>query len=252
MPRSDGEREHILTVLAAYQERALVGEVVCQVREQGLPVLVVDDGSTDETGSRAEDAGAIVLRHDRNRGKGTALQTGFRWALRNGYDAVLTLDADGQHDPTEIPLFLKAYREKGYDLLIGFRNFRDMPWTRQMTNNFGRWTLTRVLGEPMLDNQSGYRLLSRRLVKASFESIETGYEFEVDVIAICLRQGYSLGWVPIRTIYNGQPSHINHFKHVYNYLRLLWRISRQNRGRSENGEPEQIPEARATISRDKP
>lgn len=245
-------QDHILAVLAAYQERALVGDVVCQVREQGLPTLVVDDGSTDDTGRRAEAAGAVVLRHDRNRGKGMALQTGFRWALKNGYEAVLTLDADGQHDPAEIPLFLNAYRESGYDLLIGFRNFNEMPWTRQMTNSIGRWTLTRLLGEPMLDNQSGYRLLSRRLVKSTFESIETGYEFEVDVIAICLRRGCSLGWVPIRTIYNGQPSHINHFRHVYNYLRLLWRIRRQNHDRSKNGEPGQIPEVRTSVSKDKP
>ena len=79
----------------------------------------------------------------------------------------------------------------------------------------------------MPDNQSGYRLLSSRLAAASLASRERGYEFEVDMIVICLQRGYTLGWVPIQTIYNGERSHINHVQHVYNYLRLLWRVRQQ-------------------------
>lgn len=224
-PIDDGRS--ILAVIPAYNEENQVGRVVRQVRAQHLPVLVVDDGSTDDTVARAETAGARVIRQGENRGKGSALHAGFRWALAQGYDAILTLDADGQHDPAEIPLFLEAFAENRHDLLIGARNFDDMPWTRYTMNILGRWTFTWVMGEPMLDNQSGYRLLTRRLAAACLESKEAGYEFEVDMIVICFQRGYTLGWVPIQTIYNGERSHINHVKHVYNYLRLLWRVRRQ-------------------------
>ena len=222
-----GHDRSILAIIPAYNEQNKIGQVVRQVRAQGLPVLAVDDGSTDDTTNRAETAGAQIVRHEKNQGKGVALATGFRWALARDYDAVLTLDADGQHDPAEIPLFLKAHVENEHDLLIGARNFDDMPWTRYTMNMLGRWTFTWVMGEPMPDNQSGYRLLSRRLVAASLASKECGYEFEVDMIVICLQRGYTLGWVPIQTIYNGERSHINHVRHVYNYLRLLWRVRQQ-------------------------
>lgn len=217
----------IVAVIPAYNEENQVGRVVRQVRAHHLPVLVVDDGSTDDTVAQAEAAGARIISQGENRGKGATLHAGFRWALAHGYKAILTLDADGQHDPAEIPLFLEAHAENGHDLLIGARNFDDMPWTRYTMNMLGRWTFTWVMGEPMLDNQSGYRLLSRRLAAASLESKEAGYEFEVDMIVICFLRGYTLGWVPIQTIYNDERSHINHVKHVYNYLRLLWRVRQQ-------------------------
>lgn len=214
----------IIAVIPAYNEGAVVGAVVDGVRAHGLPVLVVDDGSTDSTAVEAKAAGATVLHREQNLGKGAALQVGFRWALEEGAEAILTLDADGQHDPAEIPHFLEAFKDGDDDLIIGARNFDDMPWTRYTMNVLGRWTFSRVMGQPMPDNQSGYRLLSRRLAMACLQSDERGYEFEVDMIVRCIEQGYTLGWVPIRTIYNDHPSHINHVKHVYRYLRLLWQV----------------------------
>jgi hypothetical protein len=120
-----------------------------------------------------------------------------------------------------------------YDLIIGARNFDDMPWTRYTMNTLGRWTFSRLMGQPMLDNQSGYRLLSRRQAQAALAGQEDGYEFEVEMIVICLRHGYRLGWLPIKTIYNQEPSHINHVQHVFQYLRLLWRVRRQMKATGE-------------------
>jgi glycosyltransferase involved in cell wall biosynthesis len=220
-------RSSVLAVIPAYQESAQVGKVVTAVVEQGVPVVVIDDGSTDATAANAERAGATVLQQRRNMGKGVSLKAGFTWGLERDYQAFLTMDADGQHDPAEIPHFLQRFNEKQSDLLIGARNFNEMPWTRYTTNTIGRWTLTWLLGEEMHDNQSGYRMLSRRMAEASFESSETGYEFEVDMIVICKQRGYRLNWIPIRTIYNGERSHINHVQHVYNYARLLWRVRQQ-------------------------
>lgn len=226
------ENGPIVAVIPAYQEAPYIATVVAEVRSHGLPVLVVDDGSNDDTGARARAAGAKVLRQEQNQGKGAALKAGFRWVLQQDVEAVLTLDADGQHDPADVPRFLELHTREGHDLIIGARNFEEMPWTRYTMNMLGRWTLSQVLGRSMPDNQSGYRLISRRLMQAALASREDGYEFEVDMIAICIQRDYQLGWMPIRTIYNGQPSHINHVSHVYNYLRLLWRIRRQMRCRT--------------------
>lgn len=216
-----------MAVIPAYNEAAEVGNVVRAVRAHHLSVVVVDDGSTDGTAAVAEAAGAAVLRNGRNLGKGAALQAGFRWVLEEGAAAILTLDADGQHDPAEIPKFLEAYARDDHDLIIGARDFDDMPWTRYTMNVLGRWTMSRVMGQPIPDNQSGYRLLSPRLAASCLQSEEGGYEFEVDMIVRCIEHGYMLGWVPIRTIYNHHPSHINHVKHVIQYLRLLWQVRRR-------------------------
>lgn len=224
-PLSD--RQPALVLIPVYNEQNQIARVVCGVLAQRLPVLVVDDGSTDDSAARAETAGATVLRQGQNQGKGAALRRGFSWALEQGYETIVTLDGDCQHDPAEIPSFLELASREPYDLIIGARNFDDMPWTRYTMNVLGRWTFSWLMGQPIPDNQSGYRLLSRRLAEATLMGREDGYEFEVEMIVICLRHGYRLGWMPIKTIYNEEPSHINHVKHVFQYLRLLWRVYRQ-------------------------
>ena len=116
--------EAVLALIPAYQEALRITAVVERAREH-LPVVVVDDGSTDETAARAEAAGANVLRQVPNAGKGAALRAGFRFALEQDAAAVVTLDADGQHDPAEIPAFLAAYEATGPELIIGCRDFGD-------------------------------------------------------------------------------------------------------------------------------
>ncbi len=215
----------VLALIPAYNEAAHIGEVVTGVQAH-LPVLVVDDGSTDDTATRAEEAGADVLRQVPNQGKGIALRVGFHWALDEGYTAVLTLDADGQHDPAEIPKFLHVYATRHTDLIIGARDFRHMPLIRRLSNTVGRWTFSWAMGQPIRDNQSGYRLISRRLLEALLTSSETGFEFEVEMIVICIQQSFSLDWVPIRTIYAGEGSHIQPWHHTVNFLRMVWQTRR--------------------------
>ncbi len=216
----------VLALIPAYNEAAGIAAVVAGAQAH-LPALVVDDGSVDDTASLAEGAGAQVLRQVPNQGKGAALKAGFRWAIEQGYAAVLTLDADGQHDPAEIPGFLSAYRAQQADLVIGQRDFRRMPPARRLANTLGRWSFSWAVGADIPDNQSGYRLVSRRLMQALLESTEQGFEYEVEMIAICVRRGYKLAWVPIRTIYAGEASHIRPLQHIGNYLRILWKIRRR-------------------------
>lgn len=218
----------ILALIPAYNEAAGIAPVVTAARAF-LPVLVVDDGSLDETAARAEAAGADVLRQKPNQGKGAALQAGFRRAIVHDYEAVVTLDADGQHDPAEIPKFLRAYQSRQAELIIGQRDFRQMPFLRRLANRWGGRTFSWAIGQSIPDNQSGYRLISRRLMAAMLESVERGFEYEVEMIMVCLRRDFRLDWVPIRTIYAGESSHINPLPHTRNFLRLIWRIKKEAR-----------------------
>jgi glycosyltransferase involved in cell wall biosynthesis len=219
----------VVALIPAYNEAEHVADVVTRTRAY-LPVLVVDDGSRDDTAARAEVAGATVVRQVPNQGKGAALQAGFRWALEQGCAAVIMLDADGQHDPAEIPLFLDAYRARQPDLIIGERSFAQMPFPRNLTNTLGRWMFSWTLGQTVRDNQSGYRLVSRRLMEATLASPERGFEFEVMMIVICVQHGYRLDAVPIRTIYAGQGSHIRPGHHLVHYLRVMRETRRRMRG----------------------
>jgi len=191
--------------------------------------LVVDDGSADETSEAARSAGATVVRQEPNQGKGAALRTGFRWALDNGYRAVVTLDADGQHDPSEIPKFVRVYRDHGADLVIGERDFSLMPPLRRLSNSLGRWAFSWTVGQAVADNQSGYRLVSRAMMEAALASDERGFEFEVEMIVIAVRRGLRLGSAPIRTIYGDEKSHINNWRHFRKFVGLMWRTRRAMR-----------------------
>ncbi|GAP07578.1 MAG TPA: glycosyltransferase family 2 protein [Anaerolinea thermolimosa] len=215
----------ILAIIPAYNEASRIAPVIHAALKH-LPVLVVDDGSSDGTAQVAEEAGATVVRQTPNQGKGAALKAGFRYALEHGFEAMLTLDADGQHDPAEIPLFLDAYAQSQADLIIGARDFSQMPFSRRLANTLGRVLFSRAVGQPVRDNQSGYRLVSRRMAEAALESPVGGFEFEVEMIVLCLRQGYRLGWVPIRTIYAGENSHISPLQHVRRFIQMVHRARR--------------------------
>ena len=194
-------RAAVLAIVPAHDEAGRVGRVVGALSAQGLPLLVIDDGSSDGTGAEALAAGARVLRLEPNRGKGAALKAGFKAALdvsaedggpADGWTAFLSLDGDGQHDPAEVPRFLEVWDRTGADLVVGMRDYRDMPPVRWFTNSVSRLLFSWALGERIPDNQSGYRLRSRRLAEAALSSHEEGFAFEVEEIAICL--GGVTGW----------------------------------------------------------
>ena len=219
----------IVALIPGYNEGPRIAEVVRGAAAH-LPVLVVDDGSRDDTAAQARSAGATVIEQRPNQGKGAALRAGFRRALADGADAVLTLDADGQHDPAEIPPFLEAWAaDPRPDLVIGRRNFRAMPPIRRLSNVLGGWAFSWAVGRPIPDNQSGYRLVSRRIMEATLASDEHGFEFEVEMITSCIRLGGTIAWVPIRTIYAGEPSHIRPLAHLRSFIRIVRKARREVR-----------------------
>ena len=237
-------RGRILALIPAHDEAPRIGAVV-DAALRHLPVLVVDDGSSDETAVVAERAGARVQRQHPNQGKGSALRAGFRTALSEGVEAVVTLDADGQHDPAEVPAFLATYARRTVageptELIIGRRDFHRMPPLRRLSNWLGTVVLSTAVGRWIDDNQSGYRLIGRRLMSATLGSAESGFAFEVEMIAICLREGWPIEWLPIRTIYGGERSHIRPLRHLAEFLamtRRARRIAREQPRRAREPQP---------------
>ena len=229
----------VLAVIPAHDEAGRIAPVVTGALK-AVPVVVVDDGSTDATGRIAEAAGATVLTQRPNQGKGAALRAGFRHALDAGADAVVTLDGDGQHDPAEIPRLLAARAAAAAagatqggatpELVIGRRSFGSMPSVRRLSNSLGTVLLSAALGRWVPDNQSGYRVLGRRLMSAMLESRDDGFAFEVEMIAVCLREGWPIAWAPIRTIYGDERSHIRPVRHLREFLAVTARARAISRG----------------------
>lgn len=224
------EAGEIVALIPAYNAAPFVRDVVRRASAH-VPVIAINDGSTDDTLAELRAGGATVIDQQPNQGKGVALQRGFRAALERGVSAAIQLDADGQHDPTEIPLFVEKFRATGggADLIIGERSFSDMPLVRRMSNTIGRRAFSWAMGRRIRDNQSGYRLLSRRLMEAVLNSGERGFEFEMDMIVVCVKRGWRIEGVPVRTIYGDETSNIKPVQHVVHFFRMVRQARRAMR-----------------------
>lgn len=214
----------ICVVIPALNAAGMVGDVVRGSKPFLEDVVVVDDGSTDATGEEALAAGAVVLRHEVNRGKGAALKTGFEWALARDYDAVVTLDADRQHLPSDIPKFLEAYEESHAPLIIGSRRhlFSGMLPRRRRANEFSAWSISIASRARILDSQSGFRLYSAGLLR-SVRLEANGFDAESEVIVRAGRLGMPIQMIPIDLGFvNGVST--SHYRPVLDTVRIALRV----------------------------
>ncbi|HYJ33065.1 MAG TPA: glycosyltransferase family 2 protein [Candidatus Binatia bacterium] len=214
----------VCAVIPARDAAGTVGPVVRGLKTT-LPeatILVVDDGSCDETGARAREAGAEVIRHTLNQGKGAALQTGFDEAVRRGADAVLALDADGQHDPAWAPRLLAGLA--GADLVVGSRlqSREGMPWLRRVTNDVTSWWVSRLARTPIEDSQSGYRAI-RAPVLRRVRPEARRFEYESEFLVAAARAGFRIAAVGIPTLYNAPGSHIRPVRDTVRFVRFVLR-----------------------------
>lgn len=184
--------------IPAYDAGRTVGSVVRRALATGLPVLVIDDGSSDATSEEAAAAGARVVSHARNLGKGRALRTAFESLFAEGYDAVVTLDADGQHPPEEVPLLLEPLPH-GADLVLGTRRhlFGGMSRLRRASNTISSGLISLVAGEDLEDAQTGFRVYTRRVIETTGFP-EPRFEAESAVLVRAARRGFRIARVPIR------------------------------------------------------
>lgn len=220
--------EKFCVVLPAYQEERRIGDVVRSVLPLCRDVVVVDDGSTDATAEEARQAGARVVRHDANKGKGVALNTGFQYAREQGFELLVTMDADGQHDPADIPAFLEAYRRTGAAVLIGNRMDRPgpMPFVRKLTNIYTSWVISRRIGQRVPDTQCGYRLYRCSEIPP-FSGDFPRFAAESEILLQFGERGVKIGAVPIRVIYADEKSKINPVKDTIRFFAMLRKIRRR-------------------------
>lgn len=188
----------ICVVIPAYNAAETIRQVVEETLQAGLPLLVVDDGSNDATFPRLAGLPINIVRHPANRGKGAALRTGFDWALQHGFAGIVTLDSDGQHDPSAIPLLIAAARDTNLDIVFAsrFAQFREMGGLRRHWNRFGAWCMRKRTGFAIDDSQSGFRYYSARLLR-HVQLTATGYELEMEVLLKAWRAGFRIGSIPV-------------------------------------------------------
>jgi glycosyltransferase involved in cell wall biosynthesis len=186
-------------------------------------VVVVDDGSKDRTSALAQGFGIVVLKHPENRGKGEALKTGFMYALRNNYTAVITIDADLQHVPESIPDFIRK-SDNPVGIIIGTRkrNLENMPMARWLSNQLTSLVISGLAGQSVRDSQSGYRWISTEALK-KIKLKSKRYDLEPELLIKAGRIGIKIDKVPISTIYTGGGSFVNPLVDTGRFIRLMWR-----------------------------
>ena len=212
---------NILAAVPAYNSEATVGKVVEGARVHVEPVLVIDDGSVDDTARVAREAGALVIRLMRNRGKGHALRVAFRVALEMEADALITLDADLQHDPLEIPRFIEKYRSTGAKIVSGRRleDKKEIPPLRYAMNRIGTTAFSWLLGRQVEDSQCGFRLYDREVIE-KIRLFNDGFEAEADLLLRAGKRGWRIDFVPIKAIYFSGQGRGSHYRHVRDTFRI--------------------------------
>jgi glycosyltransferase involved in cell wall biosynthesis len=198
----------ILVCIPAYNESSKIGKIVNRARAYASEVIVCDDGSTDETAKEAQTAGAIVIRHSVNKGYGSAIKTLFRTAKENNADVMVTLDADGQHDPDQIPNIVEPILNEGFDIVIGsrFLNIHDREKVPSY-RSFGIKTLTLLTKAAsyrnITDAQSGFRAYSKAAL-SQIQLNEGGMAISAEILLRASRQNLSIKEVPATVIYDIQ------------------------------------------------
>ncbi len=228
-------RSHTAAVIPAYQDEKHIGDIARRTREQLDHVVVVDDGSTDQTGQRAREAGAEVIVHNENRGKGEAIKTGLGHWLGAATPSssrpeaqiqwVILLDSDGQHLPEEIDRFLAAAASATRPTFFIGNRMNDvarMPLVRRVVNRHMSNQISRVCGQKIPDTQCGYRMVPRQLIR---ELLGGGHRFDYDTEALIIasRRGYRIDSVPITTVYTDQVSKIHPVRDALGFFKLMRR-----------------------------
>jgi glycosyltransferase involved in cell wall biosynthesis len=222
-PRSQ-DRQLIAAVVPAYQEQKHIGDVVRRTLQHLDHVVVVDDGSRDATAERAREAGAEVIVHPQNRGKGEAIKTGLRHFFDRNFTWVFILDADGQHRPEEIENFIHAALVDGASLLLGNRmkNTKSMPLLRRIVNRYMSNEISRVCAQNIPDTQCGFRMLHRHLIPEILGGADR-FDYETEMLIVASRKGFRIESVPITTVYSDEVSSIHPVRDTIRFFKLMRR-----------------------------
>jgi len=218
-------------VIPTYNEEKAIGNLIRSIRSQDLEVIVVDDGSKDNTYKIACDCGAVVLRNESNLGKGASLINGLNYALAKNFDAVITMDGDGQHLAEEIPFFLRLATYSDSCILIGNRmhKLENMPLVRVITNTLMSWFISAIARQKIPDTQCGYRLIKKEALK-KINLVCSKFEIESEMLIKASRLGFKIQSIPIKTVYLGEKSRIHPIVDTVRFFKFvileLWTTNR--------------------------
>ena len=223
------DRQAIAAVIPAYNEGKHIAEVVRRTRQKLDDVLVVDDGSVDKTADHARDAGAEVIVHEQNRGKGETIKTGLRHWLDRQFDFVIILDADGQHRPEEIDRFVTAALSADEPKLILGNRMNDvssMPRLRQSVNRWMSKRISALCGQEIPDTQCGFRMLHRQLIPELLGGAAR-FDYETEMLIVASRKGFRIASVPISTVYSDEVSSIHPVRDTIRFFKLMRRYRKR-------------------------
>jgi len=216
-------------IIPTYNEEKSIGDLVEEIKDRGFDIVVCDDGSKDGTTKIAFKKGAIVLKNEKNLGKGYSLRRGFDYALEEGYQAVITMDGDGQHSPSYIPEFLEFSKEKDAKIVVGNRmptcrqtgsRYSKMPFIRLFTNKLMSLILSFICKQKIPDSQCGFRLIRREVLK-KVNLYTKKFEIESEILIRAARTGFRIESLPIKSIYRGQTSSINPVLDTFRFIRFI-------------------------------
>ncbi|MEE8359399.1 MAG: glycosyltransferase family 2 protein [Candidatus Omnitrophota bacterium] len=213
---------NICVIIPTFNESKAIGDLIKKTKALGIDIVVVDDGSKDGTSAIARSEGAHVITHLKNKGKGACLKIGFKYAIEKGYEAVVVMDGDGQHDPEDIQRFINAAQSTGADLIAGNRmeNQSTMPFLRRITNRWMSRFLSGICGCDIPDTQCGFRLIRSKLLR-DIDLISSKYETESEILIRAGRQKFKIDSIPVKTIYKGEVSAIHPLKDTIRFIRLM-------------------------------
>jgi glycosyltransferase involved in cell wall biosynthesis len=214
----------ILILVPAYNAAKYLPELTKRIKKAAgeCGILIINDGSSDNSEEILAGLDVIHLTNSPNKGKGYTLNRGFDYAIEHGYENVITIDADLQHLPEELPLFINSCRE--YDMAIGTRQMRlgVMPFARWLTNNLTSLIISIFSGIRFRDTQSGYRMISvSTLKKLRLKSVK--YDFESEMLFQAGALNIKIGEIPIATVYEGSHSYINPLVDTGRFIKLIWK-----------------------------
>ena len=216
----------ICIIIPTHNEVKTIKNLVSNIRAQGFDILVVDDGSTDQTAAEAQEGGARLIKHTSNKGKGLSLREGFNFAVKNNYDAVITIDGDDQHDPENLKDFILKKEASEADIIIGNRmeKTKKMPFIRFITNRFMSFVISKICAQFIPDSQCGFRLITTKALK-SLELSTANFEIESEVLIEASRKKYKIESIPIKTIYKDEKSKISPLLDTLRFIVFILRKS---------------------------
>lgn len=212
----------ICAIIPFYNEKKTIAEVISRTLNFVDTVIAVDDGSTDDSSAYVNVTDNIILlKHNTNEGKGSALNTGFKTSIENNYRLTITLDADLQHPPEEIPKFIYALNE--YDIVIGNRlsDLSDMPVQRIFSNKISSGLLTLKTGQKIIDSQCGFRGFRTKILDGILPHFK-GYEAESEILIKAAKKKYTIGFISIPTVYGNEKSKIRGTQLIFAFLKTLF------------------------------